>query len=115
MLIIVSSVKQLYSFISVFQKVTGPFLISAVISASAILKTLNGPVHLFFSQKIRTSLPKFRANGNVYIVSGPLRVLIASYTPRRAFNLHSSLVALAMALAHCCCKAEGGEFIIMQR
>ncbi len=79
-----------------------------------MLRTLNGPVHPFFSQKIRTSLPKFRANGSVCIMSGLLQVLSASCTPRYTCNLYSSLIVLAMILACCYCEGEGGKFITMR-
>lgn len=69
LLIIVSSVKQLYNFTYLFQKVARLFSISIVISVSVIPKTLNGLIHLFFSWKIQTLLPKFKANGSVCIVS----------------------------------------------
>ncbi len=75
-------------------------------------RTLNGPVYL--SRKIRTSLSKFRANSSVYIVSGPLRALNMSCTPRCAFNLRSSLIALAIVLARYCCEGEGDKFITMR-
>ncbi len=80
-----------------------------------MLRTLNGSVHPFFSRKIRTLLPKFRANGSICIVSGPLQAFSASYTPCRAFNLHSLLITLAMTLARCYCEDEGGKSITIQR
>ncbi len=77
-------------------------------------KTSNGPVHPFFSQKIRTLLSKFRANGSVCGVFGPLQALNVSCTPCCAFHLCSSLIALAVTLAHCCSESEGNELITMR-
>lgn len=84
-------------------------------SASAMPRTLNNSFYPFFSSKIRTSLPKFKANDSVYIVSGPLWALSVSCIPCQAFNLHTLLIALAMILAHCCCEGQGGKSIIMRK
>lgn len=77
-------------------------------------RTLNIPVHLFFSQKIRTQLPKFKADDSVGIVFEPLQALSISYTPRQAFNLQNSLMTLAIVLARYSCKGKGSESITIQ-
>lgn len=83
-------------------------------SVSVMPRTLNGSVYPFLSQKIRTSLPKFKANDSVYIVSRPLRTLNASYTPHQAFNLPISLITLAMVLAYYYCGDKGSKSITMR-
>lgn len=97
-----------------FQKVTRPFPISIVMSTPAIPRTLNGLVYPFFSRKVQTSLVKFKANGSICIMSGPLRVLNASCTLCQAFNLYNLLIVLVIILAYSYYEGVGNKSIIMQ-